>query len=56
MDKYFSVGREWELEELRVGFYTVVNRHYISIFHPLELMQKIRGEEINNCTYGFMQI
>lgn len=52
---YFRAGREWELDELKAGFFSFVNQRYASIFHPLELMQKIRGEEVNDCKYVIMQ-
>ena len=51
MQHYFMVGRMWELSEVRAGFYSVINPKYAEIFHPLELIQKIRGEELDDCNY-----
>lgn len=50
MKKYFFFGRERELEELRVGFYTIVHPSYAKIFTPFEMLRQIRGEEIVDST------
>lgn len=46
MQKYFYMGRERELKELKLGFNTVVYPLYAEIFTPLEMMRQIKGEEI----------
>lgn len=42
--KYFYLGRERELAELKLGFNTVVYPQYAEIFTPLEMMRQIKGE------------
>lgn len=44
MQKYFYLGRQKELEELKLGFNTVVYPEYAEIFTPLEMMRQIKGE------------
>lgn len=42
------------MQELCTGFFSSVNKKYAAIFHPLEMIQKIQGEEINDCNYLFI--
>lgn len=44
--KYYSIGREQELQDLKTGFNTVVYPDYAEIFTPIEMLKQIRGEEI----------
>lgn len=39
------------MDELKVGFYSIVNKKYAAIFHPMELIQKVRGEEVDDCNF-----
>ena len=46
LSKYFYLGRERQLKELKLGFNTVVFSDYAEIFTPLQMMRQIKGEEI----------
>lgn len=43
MAKYYFLGRERELKELKHGFNTVVYPPYAEIFTPFEMLKQIRG-------------
>ena len=54
--KYFYLGKERQLHELKRGFSTVVPTEVCEILNPQELMKMIRGEEVNNRKYIFIQL
>mgnify|MGYP003455761434 CR=1 FL=1 len=42
-EKYFYLGREEELTQIRNGFISVVYGEYAQIFTPQEMLRQIRG-------------
>lgn len=55
LKKYFYLGREEQLSELKLGFNTVVFPEYAQIFTPLQMLRQIRGEQIVDGIFLFIQ-